>query len=86
LSDGFEFDPDERGISPAATAAILNVKEETLATWRSQGKGPRYRKSGRSIEYTPRFIREYQQACERTPEPARVRRERRAMASLSRTA
>jgi hypothetical protein len=85
VSNDLEFDPDERGISPAKTAAILNVEEETLATWRSQGRGPRYRKIGRNVEYTPRFIREFQQASERTPESASVRRQRRAMASLSRT-
>lgn len=80
------FDPDDVGVSPAKTAAILNVKEETLATWRSQGRGPRYRKYGRSIEYTARFIREFQQASIREPEPAAARRHRRAEASLSKSA
>jgi hypothetical protein len=71
------FNPDDVGIDEAQTAAILHVKVETLATWRSQGRGPRFRKTGRRIEYTPKFIREFQASCERTPEPASVRRQRR---------
>jgi hypothetical protein len=64
-----QFDPDDVGLSDKRTAEILGVLPETLATWRSQGRGPRYRKSGRRVEYTPRFIKEYQQTCVRTPEP-----------------
>lgn len=76
------FDAEDTGLSEEATAEILTVKRETLATWRSKGRGPKYRKNGRRIEYTPRFIREYQEACVRTPEPAAVRRQRR-VASIS---
>lgn len=74
------FDPDDVGLSNDETAAILHVTPETLATWRSQGRGPRYRKSGRLVEYTPRFIKEYQRSCERTPKSAAVRRQQRALA------
>jgi transposase-like protein len=74
------FDPDDAGLSNEQTATILGVKPETLATWRSQGRGPKYRKTGRHVEYTPRFIKEYQQGCVRTPESATVRRQRRALA------
>jgi hypothetical protein len=71
------LDPDDVGVSPAETAKILNVEKTTLAAWRSQGRGPRYRKSGRVVEYTPKFIREFQQSCVREPEPAAVRRRQR---------
>jgi hypothetical protein len=74
------FDPDDAGISEEQTAEILHMKPETLATWRSQGRGPKYRKIGRHIEYTPRFIREYQASCVCTPAPASVRRQRRGAA------
>ena len=74
------FDPDDIGLSEEQVAEILGVEPETLATWRSRGRGPRYRKFGRRIEYTPRFVKEFQQACVRTPEPAKVRRQRRAIA------
>ena len=77
--DTVQFDPDDIGLSNEATAAILHVTPETLATWRSQGRGPQYRKSGRCVEYTPRFIKEYQRSCEVTPMPAKVRRQQRAL-------
>jgi hypothetical protein len=71
------FDPEDAGISNERTAEILGLRPQTLATWRSKGRGPKFRKSGRRVEYTPRFIREYQQSCVRAPEPATVRRQRR---------
>jgi hypothetical protein len=77
--DTGRFDPDDVGLSNEETAAILNIKPATLTTWRSQGRGPRYRKSGRNVEYTRRFIKEYQHGCERTPESAAVRRQQRAL-------
>jgi hypothetical protein len=52
--DSTKFDPDDVGLSNDETAAILRVTPETLTTWRSKGRGPRYRKSGRVVEYTPR--------------------------------
>ena len=48
------FDPEDAGVSEEKTAEILDVVPGTLATWRSQGKGPKFRKIGRRIEYTPR--------------------------------
>lgn len=71
------FDPEDVGLSEEQTAKILSVEPPTLATWRSKGRGPKYRKNGRRVEYTPRFIREYQESCVRTPEPAAARRQRR---------
>jgi hypothetical protein len=73
------FNPDDAGVSEERTAGILGVTLGTLATWRSKGRGPKYRKVGRRVEYTPRFIREFQETCIRTPEPAKVRRHRGAL-------
>jgi hypothetical protein len=49
------FDPENVGLSNERTAEILGVRPQTLATWRSKGRGPMFRKSGRRVEYTPRF-------------------------------
>jgi hypothetical protein len=75
------YDPEDEGVSEEDTAKILGVEPGTLATWRSQGKGPKFRKTGRRVEYTPRFIKEYQRSCVCSPEPAATRRQRRAAAS-----
>jgi hypothetical protein len=73
------FDPLDVGIPEDDAARILNKKPATLRVWRSKGLGPRYRKSGRTVEYTPRFLKEFLESGVRTPEPASVRRERRAV-------
>ena len=73
------FDPNDLGLDNDETARILGKKPNTLATWRSKGKGPRFRKIGARVEYTRAFIKEYQDASVRIPEPAAVRRRRRAM-------
>ena len=39
------FDPDDLGLDNDETAKILGKKPNTLATWRSKGKGPRFRRS-----------------------------------------
>jgi hypothetical protein len=74
-------DPDDQGHPPTWAAEELHVTVETLATWRSQGKGPKFRKLGRYVEYTPRHIKEFKDACVRTPEPAAARRQRSAIAA-----
>lgn len=74
------FDPDEIGIPDTEAAKVLNVKVATLASWRAQGKGPRFFKVGRSILYTPKTIREFRESCARVPETAAARRQRRVMA------
>jgi len=40
-------------------AKHLRVKPETLANWRSQGKGPSYVKIGRLVGYRPEAIDAY---------------------------
>jgi hypothetical protein len=85
--DGF-FDPDDESISEEDTAKVLRVTPGTLATWRALGKGPKYRKpSDKTVEYTPRFIKEYLAERTQTPTSAKVRAEaRRAARALLETA
>jgi hypothetical protein len=79
------FEPDDRPLTDADTASALGVKPATLAAWRALGKGPRYFKDGRRVFYTPRFLKDYLAARVQTPEPASVRRQRRALAAESAT-
>lgn len=51
-----EVDPDDM-IPPAEAARVLQQKKTTLATWRSQGKGPRYLKVGRHPFYLRHDLR-----------------------------
>lgn len=37
--------------TPAELAKWLGVHQKTLASWRKQGKGPRFLKEGRTIRY-----------------------------------
>ena len=80
IDDQEGFDPDDRGIRDPEAAKILGLQQSTLPNWRARGRGPKFRKVGRNVEYTPKFLREYRESCERTPEPAAVRRQRRALA------
>jgi hypothetical protein len=57
------------------------VTTETLASWRSQGRGPAYHKDGRVIWYTRRDIQAWRESCKRAPEPAAARRQRKALAA-----
>jgi hypothetical protein len=55
------------------TAAVIGVEPSTLATWRSQGKGPDYVKLGKGVFYTANAL-----AAWVNGEMARQREERRA--------
>jgi hypothetical protein len=77
------FDPEDRLLTDEEAAPLIGVKPARLPTMRSQGRGPRYVKDGRLVRYTPRFIKEYLAGCIRTPEPAAVRRQRRALKAES---
>jgi predicted DNA-binding transcriptional regulator AlpA len=50
-------------------AAVLGVKPTTLASWRSQGRGPRYIKIGRSCFYLERDIESWIDAQAVVPIP-----------------
>lgn len=39
-------------VDPTEAASFLCIPVKTLACWRSQGRGPAYRKLGRRIVYT----------------------------------
>lgn len=41
------------------TAALLGLKPNTLEIWRTQGKGPVFRKIGRSVRYSEADVIEY---------------------------
>ncbi len=43
-------------LTPVQTAAILQVKENTLAKWRVSGDGPAFIYVGGAIRYSPREI------------------------------
>lgn len=38
-------------VKPTAAAAMLGLSRGTLANWRTEGRGPRYVKSGKQILY-----------------------------------
>ena len=46
-------------LSPEDAARILGKSASTLASWRSDGKGPRYIKFGGTIRYRPAAIEEF---------------------------
>lgn len=80
LQDIFSGDPDEL-LTDDEAAALLRCKVSTLASKRAKGQGSKYFKDGRFIWYTRRFLREHYQKLVVTPEPAAVRRQRRALAA-----
>jgi hypothetical protein len=78
--DAFLFsDPDDEPVSEEKTAQFLNVTLNTLRSWRSLGRGPRYRKRGRTIEYTPRLIKEYLATRVFSPTSAKARKAQKAL-------
>lgn len=44
-------------LSPRELAALIKIPEETLAQWRSRGKGPDYLRMGRHARYRMSDIR-----------------------------
>ena len=49
-----------RKIFPDTVAAeILSVKRQTLANWRSAGRGPAFVKVGRAVRYRPEDLEEF---------------------------
>ena len=47
-------------------ARILRVRPATLAQWRWQGKGPRFRKIGAAVRYAITDLEEYVEESART--------------------
>jgi helix-turn-helix protein len=64
-------------------AVELGVTSGTLATWRSQGRGPIYFKAGRRVRYPRAALRNFLASKLTVPQPARVRRLARAHAAVS---
>jgi excisionase family DNA binding protein len=62
-----------RMLRESEAADYLGVVRKTLQAWRSQGKGPKYVRMGRSIRYPEDALIEFQeslQKCQSTSEYA----------------
>jgi hypothetical protein len=47
--------------TPTEVSAFLRVSIQTLANWRSLGKGPAHSKAGRLVRYDWADVRQYQE-------------------------
>jgi len=56
---GLLFQSADSMLTEKQTARILQVKPQTLATWRTKSLGPSYIKLGSSIRYKRQSILEY---------------------------
>jgi hypothetical protein len=61
---------DDPLLSNEDTAGICRVTPQTLAAWRSRGRGPRYLKIGRGVFYRESAIAAWLKAQEREPRAA----------------
>jgi predicted site-specific integrase-resolvase len=52
----------------AEAARMLGKSKRTLEAWRDQGRGPQYKREGKSIMYPRRSLERYLEATERTIE------------------
>lgn len=53
-------------LKPADAARVLQVKEQTLRVWRSQGRGPAFVKLGSGrVRYDPRDLEEWTAGAKR---------------------
>lgn len=50
-------------LTAAQVADITGLSKETLAQWRSQGRGLSYLKIGRAVRYDPVDVQAYLQGC-----------------------
>jgi hypothetical protein len=65
-SNAMMISPDEL-VSPEVTATELRVKRETLAAWRTLGRGPNFVKVGRAVFYRRADLSEWLGAQRRQP-------------------
>jgi predicted DNA-binding transcriptional regulator AlpA len=63
------------------TAARLNMKPQTLARWRVEGRGPRYVKCGRAVRYRDADIEQFIEERVRDSTSQAPRRPRRKRAA-----
>lgn len=64
-NSAFAVDPSPQldyHVSSAEAARILGLKEKLLVDWRSQGRGPRYRKFHKLVRYSIADLREFAEA------------------------
>lgn len=57
-----------RALTSEEAAEVLGVSPETLPSWRSRGKGPRYVRLGRAVRYLESDLAEYLQRNAIDPE------------------
>jgi hypothetical protein len=62
---GSGMEAPESMATPREVSAVLRVAVQTLAQWRSQGKGPAWSKIGHNVRYDWTDIRAYQAAQKR---------------------
>ncbi|WP_035779707.1 helix-turn-helix domain-containing protein [Arthrobacter sp. H14] len=62
------LDTPQRLLTPAEAAAVLSVKEKTLANWRSNGQGPDFIKfyEGGLVRYEAKALELWITTCRRT--------------------
>lgn len=46
-------------LTPSEAALLLKVAKNTLANWRSMGKGPKWKKAGGSVRYPMTEIEQF---------------------------
>ena len=61
-NNGPTFDPEEL-IDATEAARLLRQKTQTLATWRSENRGPAFFKIGRAVFYTRGGISDWVKTC-----------------------
>ena len=63
-------------LTPEEVAVITGLSRETLAQWRSQGRGLPYLKIGRAVRYDPADIQAYLERCRVSVSNPRERRQK----------
>lgn len=57
-------------------AVLTGLAVETLAQWRSQGRGIPYLKMGRAVRYHPSDVQQYLEGCRVSVSDSRERRQK----------
>ena len=64
----------KRFLKAEEVAALTKISHETLAQWRSQGRGIPYLKIGRVVRYDPTEVQAYLERCRVSVSDPRERR------------
>jgi excisionase family DNA binding protein len=63
-------------LTPQQVAALTGLSAETLAQWRSQGRGLPYLKVGRAVRYDPADVQAYLVGCRVSVSAPKERRQK----------